>query len=150
MWEIIISVLYICVCCCFDIKSKKIPIVLFIIGGFLSVIDIMMQSILGNISEVLPGKLIGLLPGVFLLLLSRLTNEKVGEGDGILLMILGVMLGFDSILIISCTALFLQSIVACFLLVVKKADKQTKIPYVPFLLAGFITIIVSNIFPRYL
>ena len=119
----------------FDIRRKIIPVQIFAVGGIFSVIC-MAASVLHEGWGALPGTLAGLLPGAGLLLLGFMTEHKVGYGDGILLMILGLAEGVRKVLLIFCIGLFLQSVLAVFLVLLKKAVKQTQIPFVPFLFAA--------------
>ena len=79
---------------------------------------------------------VGILPGAALLFLGFLTEKKVGYGDGLLLVIMGILEGGKAVLLTFCMGLFLQSVLAVVLVIIKKADKQTKIPFAPFLLAA--------------
>ncbi|HKM34270.1 MAG TPA: prepilin peptidase [Lachnospiraceae bacterium] len=142
MFEIGMSILLVAGCCYFDLKYKRIPVALLVTAGIVSLADLIMHGVLGSLPNIFLSRIIGMIPGTLLLLLSRLTKEKIGQGDGILLIILGLFMGFDGILVILCIGLFLQSLLACFLLIIKKADIQTKIPFVPFLLAGNIMVFV--------
>lgn len=146
MIEIGISIIIMAGCCYFDIKNKNIPIALFLLAGIVSLADLIIHGILGSFTGIFLSRISGVIPGTLLLILSRLTLEKIGQGDGILLTILGLFIGFYSILVILCIGLFLQSLLACFLLIIKKADKQTKIPFVPFLLVGNIVVFVYWIY----
>ena len=136
MMEMFISILILAFCCYFDIKNKSIPSILLIVGVVVTIMDMFLQGVLGNFQEILYDRIMGAVPGAMLLVLYLITNKKVGMGDGILLMTLGLLLGFEHILVIFCIGLFLQSLLASFLLVFKKANKHTQIPFVPFLMLG--------------
>lgn len=124
----------------FDVRKKRIPIQVLIAGGIWAVICLTISAV-RNGAEVLTGALPGLIPGAGLLALGFLTQQKVGYGDGILLMIMGLMEGGKMVLLAFCIGLFLQSILAVLLVLVKKADKQTQIPFVPFLLTARVIIL---------
>lgn len=124
----------------FDIRKKIIPIQVLVVGGIWAVICLTI-SVARNGAEVLTGALPGLLPGAGLMVLGFLTQQKVGYGDGILLMIMGLMEGGRIVLLTFCIGLFLQSILAVILVLIRRADKQTKIPFVPFLLTARVIIL---------
>ena len=109
----------------FDIRKKSIPIQILVAAGIWAVICLTL-SVTENGAEVLAGSLPGLLPGAVLLMLGFLTQQKVGYGDGILLIIMGLMEGVRMVLLTFCIGLFLQSILAVILVLFKKADKQTQ------------------------
>lgn len=74
-----------------------------------------------------------LLPGTVLILLSFLTKESIGYGDGLLVMILGLWMGMWSAMAITGTGMILAGLYGGFLLMKRKKDL---IPFVPFLLMG--------------
>lgn len=140
MIELGISIIILGICCYFDLKSKSIPNVIFLVVALVTLADLIMQAVTGDISDIIINKVTGMLPGILLLILSRVTKEKVGQGDGTLLIILGFLMSFHDTVIILCIGLFLQSLLASFLLIIKRVDKQTQIPFVPFLLVGNIIV----------
>ncbi len=120
----------------FDVKWKKIPVAVLLAGGVWALVWMFMCIAAQGCGKVLAANAAAVLPGAAMIVISFLTNKKVGYGDGILLVILGIMEGIEKILLIFCVGLFLQSLAAVVLLLMKKADKQTCIPFVPFLLAA--------------
>lgn len=128
--------------CIFDVRSKKIPLIVLGAGGIWSVAGLIIKAVETGISQMLLFAISAILPGVVLLVLSFLTEKKIGYGDGIILMILGCMEGARMAFLVFCIGLFLQSLLAVGLLIVKKADKQSCIPFVPFLLAGRMALFV--------
>lgn len=125
----------------FDIRWKRIPAVLLVAGTVWAVFCIILQIFQKGAGEVLMAALISVLPGGGLLLLSLLTEKKVGSGDGLILMLLGLYEGVEHTIPVFCLGLFLQSLLAVGLLIFKKADKQTCIPFLPFLLISRLLIL---------
>lgn len=78
----------------------------------------------------------GLIPGMCMLLISFASNQSVGYGDGLTILMLGLLVGFKLCVGILCLSLFLISIYSIVLLIIKKANRKTTIPYIPFLLAA--------------
>ena len=120
----------------YDVRQKTIPLWILGAGGVWAVIN--SAILVGKIGmlHTLQTVAVGILPGTMLLLLGFLTEKKVGYGDGLLLMIMGILEGGKTVLFVFSIGLFLQSILAVVLVIIKKADKQTKIPFAPFLLAA--------------
>lgn len=85
-----------------------------------------------------------MIPGAMLLLISILTKEAIGRGDVYLVCLLGLMTGFERIF-----AVLFISMVSCAafggicMLVYGKGKKDT-LPYVPFLLGAYLTIMIIN------
>lgn len=124
----------------FDVRWKRIPLAALAAGGIWALVWTVINMVGQGVFQTLLASLPALLPGGGLLILSRLTEKKVGSGDGILLLLLGLLLGAGEVLLLFCVGLFLQSLVAVVLVLIKKADKQTCIPFVPFLLAAWMLV----------
>ncbi len=141
------AILLLTVCGICDLRWKKIPVWAFVAGGVWAFICLFLRLFgkgdfaqEGFLREI-GGFLAAVLPGAIFLVLSFLTEKKVGYGDGLLLIILGLMEGVKAVAFTCCMGLFLQSLVAVFLVILKKANKQTEIPFVPFLFLARIILV---------
>ena len=126
--------IFLCICTVFDIRKKEIPLILAGSGMAAAVGFTIWQ--IGNRTVFAAQILSALLPGLFFLLVSWCTKEKVGYGDGILLLITGLMTGFNQCLTGLCISLFLSAFFGVLLLFLHKAKKSSRIPFVPFLTMG--------------
>lgn len=131
--EVIIFAL-LCICSVFDIRKKELPLMI-LITGFLAALGIETWHVCKGL-ETVSGIAESLLPGVFFLLLSFCTREKVGYGDGIMLIILGLFLGFFRCFLILCVGLIFLSGFALILMVFRKVGRNSRLPMVPFLAIG--------------
>lgn len=118
-----------------DVRRKKIPVLLLAVGGAVGV----MTGIAGIWSGQAQNAawIFGCLPGAGMVLLAFATREKIGYGDGILLIILGMLEGWN-VMTDLLSALFLAAVFGIVLLALRRANAQTRIPFVPFLLAAHI------------
>ena len=73
------------------------------------------------------------MPGSMLVLISLLTGESIGYGDGVLVMTLGLWLGGIFTLTVTVTGIMISGIYGVICLLRRKYDP---IPFVPFLLIG--------------
>jgi leader peptidase (prepilin peptidase)/N-methyltransferase len=83
--------------------------------------------------------------GGFVILTSMITSGKIGLGDGILLCITGLGLGFWGNLELFCLALSLAAGLSIMLLIFRLADRKKSIPFVPFLFVGYLILIASGL-----
>ena len=122
-----------------DIRYKTIPVIpVIVMGGMLLTYRVWNGT---GWMELIGG----CLPGGIFLLISLLTREKIGSGDGLVLLALGCGFAIEEVVGIVGGALFFAAIVAIVLLVVKKASRKTEIPFVPFLFLGFlVTAVVTG------
>ncbi len=138
------------ICSYTDIRSRGIS--LRVLGSFLvPALALMIGTVFTGdlipkgwlLYEPGPGNVaMALMPGLFLLLVSFLTGEAIGRGDVYVVMILGLMVGFDRIypiLFISMAACGLTGLV---LIALKKRKRDEALPYMPFLLAAYLAFIM--------
>lgn len=116
--------------CRYDVRKRAVPMRILLWGGVFAVVDIMEMGWES-------GRVVAMLPGILLLLLSKVTGG-IGEADGIVLAFVGFICRNQSILLISGISLlyifFYSMILFC-----TKRDRRLQIPYLPFLLAAYLT-----------
>lgn len=117
-----------------DIKERRVPMGLLVIGSIVVGVYLGYELFAGQISWLVP--LLGSLPGVFLLIVARI-SKKAGYADGIVLLWLAATGGYQAGLFILGISLFLISVASIVLLVLRRVKKETRIPYIPFLTVGY-------------
>lgn len=80
----------------------------------------------------------GLLPGLFVLLVGCISGEAIGYGDGIVTLVCGLFLGFWGCLQVLVFGLFFSGPVSLYLICSGRAHRKSRIPFVPFLVLGYI------------
>lgn len=94
----------------------------------------------GSIGEVsLFSRLGGAAFGVLLLFFCRFSKEAMGMADGILILVCGVAFGLYETVTLSFFAALYAGCFSAILLVTHRAGKKSRIPFLPFLLLGYIT-----------
>ena len=119
----------------YDIRYKRVPVWAVLLGGAVVVGIGIYRCVCGENESV--NFLTGMIPGAVLLLLA-LGTQKAGWADGVILMFLGSAMGFRQCILATTLSLLLVSVLSAVLLILKKANKKTAIPYVPFLSIGFV------------
>ena len=87
----------------------------------------------------------GVVLGVVLLLLAKITKERIGYGDGWIMFVTGIYLGFRYNLFLLTMALFLAALVSVGLLICKKVNRHSSIPFVTFLFVGYCVMLTGLI-----
>lgn len=118
----------------FDLRCRRVPVWLVLLGGVLTGAIWIGRCI--NAEGVSSEYWMGMLPGACLLLLA-LATQKAGRADGIVLMLLGSIMGFRQCLLMAMLSLILITVLSALLLILHRVNKETKIPYLPFLTMGF-------------
>jgi leader peptidase (prepilin peptidase) / N-methyltransferase len=121
-----------------DIKRKEIHISMLFIGIILGLVGafFILETSIQN-------RILGLALGVMLLLLNVVTKGQIGIADAIIVSTIGITLGFYITSGILLLAVFLSAIVSLVLMILRRVKRKTTIPFIPFLLAGFVGVLVS-------
>ena len=86
------------------------------------------------LEEVLGGVLLGML----MVLATYFTEEAIGFGDGLLLAVTGLFLGFWETLHLLVRGLLLCALLMGIFMLLGRIDRNVRVPLVPFLLLSFI------------
>ncbi len=120
-----------------DLRKKEVNISLCISVALVGLIYEIFISKTDILSIIL-----GILPGIFLMLTSIVTNEEIGKGDAAILSTIGIFLGLKKTILVLIYALFSTIIIGGILLLIRKKNKKYKIPFVPFILFSYITLCI--------
>lgn len=140
--DILITILLssvLAVCTWYDLNYKIIPNRTLLVGLAARILILVYQivKVPADIKYLLATTLIG---GAGLLVvgfLCRLVNrQSIGMGDIKLLILIGIFLGVDRSYYTVMSMMVILFFYAVFLLVTKRADRKTELPFAPFSLAG--------------
>lgn len=128
---------YLCALSIWDVREKELPVKVLAVG--------MIGSLLYGIWKHWGLELLlGSIPGMLLILMGFLTREKVGYGDGVVVLILGNVLKWPEGVLIYVMAQFGVLFFAVVLLWCRRAPWETKIPFVPFLTVALMIYMVGG------
>lgn len=119
-----------------DIKKQKIPIGILVAAGLAAVIFRIIFTVTEIAEFSFIGMMIAFIPGSIFLVLSFATREQIGYGDGIVLCMIGILCSFRKVMMILGIGLCLSSVVSMVLLILRKGDRYTTLPFLPFLWIG--------------
>lgn len=133
-----ILLLYLAVLAVFDWKEQKIPLILAG-GGLMTALAVNIYHVIYHMENwrwLVVSILLGALPGVYMMTVAYLTG-KAGYGDGITLMNLGMLTNYKTCILLWGFSMIFLSLVSVGLLCLRRANKDTRIPYLPFLTAVY-------------
>lgn len=113
-----------------DIRYKSVPYAHLAVGA-----GLMLLFYLGEPFSVF-SLIFGIGTGILLIVCSVLTKGSVGIGDGVILAIIGMAMGFSTIYILIYSFLAVSA-TAFLLLTLAKKQYRYEIPLIPFYLLGF-------------
>lgn len=126
MW--MISFGFMGICSITDLIRKEIPCILLVIFTVAAGVHTLLLQ---------PHNIfLSIAPGCLLLLISRVSGEAIGYGDGWMMINLGLLLGYQRAMMVIMTAILFSAFYGMILLMAKKADKKSKMAFAPFLTAG--------------
>ena len=137
----VLIVLYLGVLSFFDVREKKVPISILKIGFVSGVILAFINCFLNQEKWgwVVVAAMLGMLPGIAISVVA-VVSGKIGLGDGIVLVSMGMVLGYKESFLLLCISLFVMSVGSVFLLASGKGNRNTRIPYMPFLLTAYLAV----------
>lgn len=135
MW-IEICVLLVCICgSVYDIRTRKIPYIILVSILGLSILEyITCNAENESFIEVV----FAIVPGAILCALSWICKGRIGLGDGLAVISIGIGIGIYKCIAMLMIALFLNAFVAGILLAFKKVPRDYEIPFLPFISIGYL------------
>lgn len=133
MWVEILLFLLMGICAVYDGMERKIPLVVVWIG-IAAAAALHIQGMAGERSWLSIS--LSVLPGMVFWMLSFITGEKVGYGDGWMLVMIGLFVGLWRCCVILLVGLMSESLIVLILLAFRRISRDRQIPFAPFLLFG--------------
>lgn len=90
--------------------------------------------------------LFGAVLGFQFCLFSVLSNQNIGLGDSVTVLIIGLYKGITFLFLCLCISFILASVVSFFFIILKIIKKEDKICFIPFLFVGFCIVELMNEF----
>ena len=121
----------------FDIKTKRLPDVSLVLG--------LVASVLVRIAfkgQPFLSYALAAIVGFVFILVSYVTDEKIGYGDSFVILSIGILVGLENLLFILFSAFIMASLFGMAVLVNKGFRKDVGIPFVPFIFAAFILLLL--------
>ncbi|MDE5589232.1 MAG: hypothetical protein K2J60_08855 [Acetatifactor sp.] len=141
MWKEVLTAVWLVPMSIMDTRSKRVPVWMLWIGTVAAIGVLLYDGINGGLNGWQECR--ALLPGVILLAVAYATG-KAGTADGVILMLLGVFMGYEDCVAASLGGLFLIALFSVVLLTLRRVKKDTRIPFVPFLAVGWLIVVCGR------
>ena len=116
-----------------DIRKREIPILLLGLG-----LVFVPLFILSDAHEGISGYLLSMIPGVVFLVISYLSRGQLGQADAGVLICVGLCIGFEAVIVVISVSLISIALFSMVMLIVGKLNRKSTLPYIPFVLLGYI------------
>lgn len=124
--RIIILISFLFICTVTDFRTKKISVAVCIAY---TIVGLILKIVLGQYEFIASA-----LPCLVLGLVSKLSNECVGYGDVMVLLVMSLYMDVYEIMCVILTAFFIAAIYSAIVVVFYRKKGSTTIPFVPFIL----------------
>ena len=128
-----IFLVYIAALAVMDFKYRKLPLKTLLSGLFIAAAGCLCGR---EISPVLLAT--GGCMGIVFLRISRVSGESFGYGDSILILVMGMFLGFGNIIYLLMGAFSMAAVFSIVMLIKTQFSRKSAFPFVPFLAAAYI------------
>lgn len=124
----------------YDIRRRRIPVQLLVLFSA-AIIGYRIYDRGMDIGLIAGGAGIG----IFFFIVSKRSGESIGYADSWMILLLGIYLGFWGILGTLTGTMFILAVVSLVFVVIKRRSKKLVLPFLPFLTAGYLLWLVSEI-----
>lgn len=128
-----IFLVYIAALAVMDFKYRKLPLKTLLSGLFIAAAGCLCGR---EISPVLLAT--GGCMGIVFLLISRVSGESFGYGDSILILIIGIFLGFWNLMYLLLGAFSMAAVFSAVMMIKHRFNRKSSFPFVPFLAAAYL------------
>ena len=123
-----------------DVKERKIPLKWLLLG-----IPFIPVSVLADGVGLIYSHVLGVLPGIGFICISLVSHGQMGMADAVLLALTGAFLGFGPSVCVIALSFLGIAIIAMLMLVLNKLGRKSTLPYIPFILFGYMVTMVIPI-----
>lgn len=122
-----------------DLKLHMAPNWISIVLAIIGIPSIIVSAINSDYNDLLFNRFLGVIMGFLLLFIAGFISKGgIGAADIKITTAMGLFMGFEGIFTGQLIGIFFAAIVSIILLVIKKADKKTRIALLPYLSAGMV------------
>ena len=121
-----------------DIKEKKVPLLILLAGWGIVLYSVATKKTWNTWSW--PGEAFRLLPALlpgFILLIAARTTGKVGSADGMVLLQLSMLMEYPACVLLFWVSILLVFAFCVIMFLFRRVHKNSRVPYLPFLLASY-------------
>lgn len=142
MFETIAILIYLVILSIYDCREKAVPVLHLFAGGTVILAVVVYRSVFfeGSGLQFAAGLLPAMIPGVILLFAVWIT-KKAGYADGVVLLVVGIALGYREGMLLFCISLILISLFSGGMLLFGRGNGNTRIPYIPFIAIAYVVCI---------
>lgn len=142
----VLSSIYLAGCAAEDFLTRKIRVGSSVCAGIAAVFLLLVKlAESGDLRMELGSAALSLLPGLSLLLVAATAKGAAGCGDGLCYLVLGLFLGARTVWLILMVSLFMAAFSGIMLLLLHKAGRKTRLPFLAVSAGAWAVILTSRL-----
>lgn len=140
MWPLmIITLIMLIVCTISDIRERQINLTVILVS---IIIALIYRGYVGSAWKGLEELIFRFVPGLIMLVISLLRKKLIGQGDAIMVLATGYILGGEYNLILLMGGTLGSSLYSLVMICLKKTKLGDSLPFAPFMLCGLLGLII--------
>ena len=124
-----------------DVARKNLS-VCFLSAGMIPAAAGVLSSVIGaentEIMSIVISHIAGVLIGAGFILVSLITGEKLGKGDGLLFAVCGAAVGYEKLIILIMSAFLFGALYSVSMLAMGKLTGKSSFAFAPFIMIGYV------------
>ena len=125
------NILFLIICTITDLKEKKIYVWFSVINFILA---FLIHIFISDVKIIL--LVGGIIVGIIFYVISLVSKDAIGKGDGILILVLGCLVGIKKQIEILIWAFLICTVFFILTMIIKRKEFKKSVPFSPFLLLG--------------
>ena len=125
----------------FDIKTKQVSSKLCGIFAVCAIVLLIVSKLSGREISIF-SYIGGILIGVLFIVVAKISAGAIGAGDGMVMAVAGLYVGFERNLEILFIAFLASALVGIFLWITRKKKRKETMAFLPFILTGYLASLI--------
>ena len=136
----VVVMLFLIMCSYLDIKYRRIPVSVYLIFMLMSAAVIVCEG-----RADLGTWMIGMIPGIIMIVISFISHEKIGYGDSISIALMGILYKYEMVLSVCAVGFGIIFLAGLIMMITGKVKLSDRLPLMPFLMAGNVWVVLAGV-----
>lgn len=136
----VVVMLFLILCSYLDVKYRKIHVSVYLMFMLMSAVVVACagRTDWGTL-------MIGMIPGIIMIVISFISHEKIGYGDSVSIALMGILYKYEMVLSVCAVGFEIIFLASFIMLVTGKAKLCDRLPFMPFLMAGNVWVVLAGV-----
>lgn len=136
----VVVMVFLILCSYLDVKYRRIPVSVYPIFMLISAAVVVCEGRLDWRTWM-----IGMIPGIIMIVISFISHEKIGYGDSISIALMGILYKYEMVLSVCAVGFGIIFLAGLIMMITGKAKLSDRLPFMPFLMVGNIWVVLAGV-----